>query len=707
VVSYLDSCFDNHGTIREAQYLARAYTIHTNHPHYLLASQKALTAILTAQYTNNGGWAQYHPRRGGYSDSITFNDDLHIHLTTYLDLIRHGECPFEGVEWDSVSEEAGKASARALDLILDAQIVKCGRRTVWCAQHDVDTLEPVGGRDYEVASFSGYESQGVWRYLMELEDPSEGVRDAVLGAYEWFEGYQVVDWELSPNKKTLVRNNGVQQMARFYEINSYPIPQVIFCSRGCANDSNKKHTELFPFDQLNETYERVSEERRTGYSWLVRFPTSEMKLFERWNETYGIAPQPSVDGSPTPPPCTPGPTAVPSTSNPTEPGGLCDGMAYIRGEPCLDTVDVCEAVANLAVNGKESCDAWCGRSGLRCGSAWHDDGGTCTKKGVIGCDRTGASGSICRCEINTSPMVNISPTVVPSTLPPTTTASSTTNPTGAGGLCDTLLYIRGKPCLDTTATCEAVANLAANGKESCDAWCDRSGLRCGGAWHDDGGTCTKKSAIGCDRTGASGSICRCEVSIPTTVPPTTKNPTKYPTEGPTQSPTTNPTESPTTSNKPTSSEPTMVPSSNPNSDLCLSGTTTLITCKAIGCIWAKHECLMCTTYNKKSRNKCIKTGCNYDVSAAGDNKCWSCNVGKDKDECNGMSCIWKKVKTYGRICTPCAAITKRNKCKKAGCAYSKKKGCTSCVTKTKEEKCNTQKGCQWIEGKCSMDAYEQ
>mmetsp|Transcript_27992 Transcript_27992/g.56102 ORF Transcript_27992/g.56102 Transcript_27992/m.56102 type:complete len:112 (-) Transcript_27992:35-370(-) len=111
---------------------------------------------------------------------------------------------------------------------------------------------------------------------------------------------------------------------------------------------------------------------------------------------------------------------------------------------------------------------------------------------------------------------------------------------------------------------------------------------------------------------------------------------------------------------------------------------------------------MCATYSKKGKRKCINAGCNYDFTA--NDKCWSCNEGKDKQECNSMSCVWKKVNTYGNMCTPCAAITERFKCRKVGCAYSKNKGCTSCVTKTKEKKCNKHKGCQWSEGKCFMDA---
>jgi len=65
-------------------------------------------------------------------------------------------------------------------------------------------------------------------------------------------------------------------------------------------------------------------------------------------------------------------------------------------------------------------------------------------------------------------------------------------------------------CVDTNDVCEATANLGENGQESCNAWCERSGLVCTQAWNDGKNYCEKKSSIGCDKTGKKKSICHCE-----------------------------------------------------------------------------------------------------------------------------------------------------------------------------------------------------
>jgi len=72
------------------------------------------------------------------------------------------------------------------------------------------------------------------------------------------------------------------------------------------------------------------------------------------------------------------------------------------------------------------------------------------------------------------------------------------------------LIINDEVCLDTDDVCEATANLDANGKESCNDWCERSGLVCAQAWNDGRSSCEKKKSIGCGQTGKKYSICRCE-----------------------------------------------------------------------------------------------------------------------------------------------------------------------------------------------------
>lgn len=84
------------------------------------------------------------------------------------------------------------------------------------------------------------------------------------------------------------------------------------------------------------------------------------------------------------------------TNNDSPVRSLCDELDRIR-QVCLNRDDVCEAKANLKKAGNESCDSWCGRSGLVCDGAWNDKNG-CGKRSPIECSATGKGASICRCK---------------------------------------------------------------------------------------------------------------------------------------------------------------------------------------------------------------------------------------------------------------------------------------------------------------------
>jgi hypothetical protein len=75
------SCLDNDATTTEMRFLAKMFK-YVKDERYKEAFGKGLDFLVDAQYPNAdnpsaypGGWPQYYPLRGGYSDRITFNDN--------------------------------------------------------------------------------------------------------------------------------------------------------------------------------------------------------------------------------------------------------------------------------------------------------------------------------------------------------------------------------------------------------------------------------------------------------------------------------------------------------------------------------------------------------------------------------------------------------------------------------------------------------
>ncbi len=142
-----------------------------------------------------------------------------------------------------------------------------GRLTVWCAQHDEQTLEPRGARSFELASLSGSESARILRLLMSLENPSPDVIRAVDAGAAWFEAsklHGIREVRTSGDKKIVSDPDAPPIWARFYDLDTN---RPFFCGR----DGVKKNS-------LAE----IEQERRAGYAWYGHWGTAVLDRYADW-----------------------------------------------------------------------------------------------------------------------------------------------------------------------------------------------------------------------------------------------------------------------------------------------------------------------------------------------------------------------------------------------------------------------------------------
>ena len=240
---------------------------------YLEAFHKGLKFCLDAQY-ENGGWPQYFPKAKGYRAHVTFNDNAMVKV---MELLREvaSEDEFSFVE-ESLRKRAGESVKKGVACILKCQIRVNGKPTVWCAQHDEETLKPAKARSYELPSFSGNESVGLVRFLMSIKEPSEEVKASVEGAVQWFRDHQITGYRLEKKKgdfpkgydRVVVKDANADPLwARFYDLEE-GLP--IYCSRDGV-----------PKRKLEE----ISYERRNGYSWVGTFAARLLKNdYPKWKK---------------------------------------------------------------------------------------------------------------------------------------------------------------------------------------------------------------------------------------------------------------------------------------------------------------------------------------------------------------------------------------------------------------------------------------
>ena len=279
---------DNNATIQEMRLLAVRYKETTNNNYkvaFKTSFNKAVNFLLTMQ-RSKGGLPQVWPKRGNYSDQITLNDNAMIRAMVTMMDIANKTSPFDSdIIDDATRAKMQGAMDKAIDYLLKAQIVNNGNLTVWCAQHDTNSLAPVGARAYELESKSGSESAGVVWFLMNWPEQTEAIQKAVKGAIAWYKKTKVTGLYFNKKAGTFDKRDGNVLWYRFYEVNN---DNYFFCDRDGASTKTQDFT-------------KISEERRTGYQWagdygsaLLSTEAAYLEALEKATGTYVEPPPPAA-----------------------------------------------------------------------------------------------------------------------------------------------------------------------------------------------------------------------------------------------------------------------------------------------------------------------------------------------------------------------------------------------------------------------------
>jgi pectinesterase len=274
-----DCTIDNGAVWLEMTYLSKVYAAISDSAmkeEIKTGFLKGVQYLLKAQY-DNGGWPQYYPLRGGYSNQITYNDDAMIHVMTILRHIYLKDGEYSVEVPDSTVGHAEIAFIKGIECILNTQYLQHGLLTSWCAQHHVVTLEPVMARSYELPSLSGSEAGRVAEFLMALEDPSFEIRRAVYYAVNWYDDARIKGIRLEGfvnadglNDIRVVADAGAPDIwARFYTLDDNT---PFFCDR----DGIKKYS-------LAE----IGYERRTNYNWYSYEGHAVFDAYDIWYPKWG------------------------------------------------------------------------------------------------------------------------------------------------------------------------------------------------------------------------------------------------------------------------------------------------------------------------------------------------------------------------------------------------------------------------------------
>lgn len=269
------STFDNRNIYPQIAYLAEVYTL-TGDERYREAAQRGIDYTLDVQYPN-GSWI------GWEDEAIAFNDGIIDGiLSTWQDVLHEKAC----YAWiDKKTRERIAASwDKGLRILLDAQYVQNGVKTVWPQQCDQQTLTPVKARTYELPALTSNESADIVLFLMSIPNPSDEVKEAVKAAVAWFEKTKILGKKIvtipmpegNPEDpaikadRVLVDDPTAEPIwARFHELKDN---SPFLCNR----DGIKVYS-----------LDKVWPERRLGYSWYGTWGNAVLEAYPAWLERIG------------------------------------------------------------------------------------------------------------------------------------------------------------------------------------------------------------------------------------------------------------------------------------------------------------------------------------------------------------------------------------------------------------------------------------
>nr|WP_271448162.1 pectate lyase [Kluyvera georgiana] len=274
--------FDNRNTYSQIEWLAYAWK-KTGDARYSDAALHGIRYTLNQQYSICAGWPHTVPPKPStetentyYQRAITNADDVTSGiLRTLRNILRDRDT------WAFVDAEMLKLITASIErgdrCLLKLQIVQNGKKTGWAGQYDPETLQPLGGRAFELPGVLSQETVGVLNYLTSIENPSAEMVASIKSATQWLHdsaltGFKLVKFDAPTEKYAWHSSNWDRKIekdatapriwARFYDLNDN---SVILANRDGKRVAN---------------YADIARERRTGYDWYGYY--GEEYLSKTW-----------------------------------------------------------------------------------------------------------------------------------------------------------------------------------------------------------------------------------------------------------------------------------------------------------------------------------------------------------------------------------------------------------------------------------------
>lgn len=263
-----EGSFDNRNVYTQVAYLAAAAE-QLGEARYRAAALRGLSYLQQHQLPACGGWPHSVPADNTYKSRLTIADDVLAGPLQLLRAVATGVAPYAAFP-AAVRQAAGEALQRGEQCLLRLQVRQAGVLAGWAGQYDPVTLQPAGGRSFELPALVVQESVGIVRYLLSIPAPEAAVVASIEGAARWLERVALNGVRLERVQLPAVVEFPHHRADHDWRLNFDPAapplwPRFVDLENASVVLANRDGKRVMSFSE-------VDPERRTGYAWYGTWP---------------------------------------------------------------------------------------------------------------------------------------------------------------------------------------------------------------------------------------------------------------------------------------------------------------------------------------------------------------------------------------------------------------------------------------------------
>lgn len=249
-----------------------------------------IIAISNSYEYSNGGIPLYYPKFDDeeWKYNISMKNGNFINYLRTIEIILNSNDLLQFI--NNKIEQLKNTYLKNLNLLLKLQINIGKKKTIWSQYYNKNSLLPVNGNGNEPNGLCSLESSQILLYLMDFDNPTTNIKNAIIGGCEWFKEHKIYGWTQIFDKKSYNPEDSedlTEQQTLLTKYKYSPFPEKMTIHSRYYDFDNQK-----PLFQENnkiytlETFNDMSMSYRNNEFHVGLWGHYLLEIYEEWKKIH-------------------------------------------------------------------------------------------------------------------------------------------------------------------------------------------------------------------------------------------------------------------------------------------------------------------------------------------------------------------------------------------------------------------------------------